>query len=106
MDAHEPNRAIPPARWRWHSACREPGSGLAPLPAWPPAAIQAFIRQASSTRLHVAPILRPQPAALHVALAGICRLGPVRLIVSHAMLDTLEFVLRRMAVTSPFAAMA
>jgi predicted nucleic acid-binding protein len=43
---------------------------------------------------------------LHVALAGICRLGPVRLIVSHAMLDTLEFVLRRMAVTSPFAAMA
>jgi predicted nucleic acid-binding protein len=40
------------------------------------------------------------------ALAGICPLAPVRCVVSHAMLDTLEFVLRRMAVTAPFAAMA
>jgi hypothetical protein len=38
--------------------------------------------------------------------AGACRLGPVRLVVSHAMLNTLEFVLRRMPVTEPFADMA
>jgi PIN domain-containing protein len=36
---------------------------------------------------------------------GSCRLGPVQLIVSHAMLDTLAFVLRRMPVTEPFADM-
>jgi len=35
--------------------------------------------------------------------AGACRLGPVRLVISHAMLDTLELVLRRMPVTAPFA---
>jgi predicted nucleic acid-binding protein len=40
------------------------------------------------------------------ALARACPLGPVQLILSHAMLDTLEFVLRRMAVTAPFAEMA
>ena len=38
--------------------------------------------------------------------AGACRLGPVQLVVSHAMLNTLEFVLRRMPVTEPFADMA
>jgi predicted nucleic acid-binding protein len=38
--------------------------------------------------------------------AGACRLGPVQLIVSHAMLDTLERVLRRMPVTEPFADLA
>jgi predicted nucleic acid-binding protein len=41
-----------------------------------------------------------------VALAGICRVGPVQLIVSHAMVDTLAFVLRRIPVTAPFADMA
>ena len=40
------------------------------------------------------------------AFAGTCRLGPVQLIVSHAMLTTLELVLRRMAVTEIFADMA
>jgi len=35
--------------------------------------------------------------------AGACRLGPVQLVVSHAMLDTLEMVLRRIPVTASFA---
>jgi predicted nucleic acid-binding protein len=38
--------------------------------------------------------------------AGSCRAGPVQLVISHAMLDTLAFVLRRMPVTEPFADMA
>jgi predicted nucleic acid-binding protein len=38
--------------------------------------------------------------------AGSCRIGPTRLVISHAMLDTLAFVLRRMPVTEPFADMA
>jgi predicted nucleic acid-binding protein len=40
------------------------------------------------------------------AFTGACRLGPVQLVVSHAMLDTLELVLRRMPVTAPVAEMA
>jgi predicted nucleic acid-binding protein len=43
---------------------------------------------------------------VRIALAGVCRVGPVQLIVSHAMLDTLTFVLRRIPVTAPFADMA
>jgi predicted nucleic acid-binding protein len=38
--------------------------------------------------------------------AGSCRIGPIQLVVSHAMLDTLEAVLRRLPVTAPFAEMA
>ena len=41
-----------------------------------------------------------------VVFTGSCRLGPVRLIISHAMLDTLALVLRRMPVTEPFGDMA
>ena len=43
---------------------------------------------------------------VRIAFAGTCGLGPVQLIISHAMLDTLAFVLRRIPVTAPFADMA
>jgi len=43
---------------------------------------------------------------VRIAFAGTCRLGPVQLIISHAMLDTLAFVLRRIPATAPFADMA
>ena len=41
-----------------------------------------------------------------IVFRGASPFGPVQLIVSHAMLDTLAFVLRRMPVTEPFADMA
>ena len=55
--------------------------------------------------------LRPQAvsaagALARAAFAGTCRLGPTQLIVSHAMLDTLEAVLKRLPVTAPSAEMA
>ena len=40
------------------------------------------------------------------AFDGVCCLGPVQPVVSHAMLDTLEHVLRRNPVTAPVAEMA
>ncbi len=40
------------------------------------------------------------------AFAETSRLGPIQLIVSHAMLDTLELVLRRLPVTAPLAGLA
>jgi predicted nucleic acid-binding protein len=40
-----------------------------------------------------------------VVFAGSSRLGQMQLVVSHAMLDTLAFVLRRIPVTEPFADM-
>ena len=49
------------------------------------------------------------PAAAGLAdtvFSGACRFGPVQSIVSHAMLDTLAFVLRRMPVSELFADMA
>jgi predicted nucleic acid-binding protein len=42
----------------------------------------------------------------HAVFSGACARGPVQLIVSHAMLDTLERTLRRIPVTEPFAEMA
>ena len=43
---------------------------------------------------------------MRVAFAGTCRLWPVQLTVSHAMLELLVFVSRRIPVTAPFADMA
>ncbi len=40
------------------------------------------------------------------AFAGYCRAGPLQLLVSHAMLDTLEAVMKRIPVLSPAAGLA
>ncbi len=61
---------------------------------------------------YLAAVQRPDSAPsaagvlARVALTRTCPLGPVQLVISYAMLDTLEFVLRRMHVTAPFAEMA
>jgi len=60
---------------------------------------------------YLAAVYRPDTVSAagglaRAVFAGSSRLGPIQLVVSHVMLDTLETVLRRLPVTAPFAEMA